>query len=165
MRRLILLSCTLLTAAAQAGSMPSLMPSEGKWAITTEMPPEQKAAMGKMDPKAQEMMKQRGMDMDLKAGTMTMTMCLNKQNINRWHEAGEAQHAKAKNDRQCDEPKYDVSGNTMTMDMKCSKPEEMTMHSVFQFNAAHDGYTFEHTMTSPKRQMHMKGSAKKVGSC
>ncbi|WP_035059200.1 DUF3617 domain-containing protein [Andreprevotia chitinilytica] len=165
----LLVPGALFVPTALASDLPSLMPSEGQWAITTEMPPEQKAAMSKMDARTQAAMKQHGMSIDPQAGTMTMTMCLNKENINKWHEAGEARRAQsaanAKSERQCDAPKYNVSGNTLTMDMKCTKPEQMSMHSVFQFNSAKDSYTFEHQITTPKREMHIKGSARKIGSC
>ena len=163
MRSLILLSALGCFTSAVAAERPPMMPTEGKWAITSEMPPEQRAAMAKMDPKVQAMMKQRGMDIDIQAGTTTMTMCLNKQNMDKWHNAGEARQGKM--EHQCDDPKYSVSGNTLTMDLKCSKPEPTTTHSVFQFNAAHDGYTYEHDITTPKRHLHLKGSAHRVGSC
>ncbi|KAF0812162.1 hypothetical protein IGB42_03440 [Andreprevotia sp. IGB-42] len=160
---LSVLPVLLIITPALARDLPPLMPSEGKWAITSQMMPEQKAAMANLDATSLAMMKQRGMEIDPKAGTMTMSMCLNKQNIDKWHDAGEA--SRAKGEQKCDDPKYSVTGNTLTMDMKCNKPEATIMHSVFQFNAAHDGYSFEHNITTARQQMQMKGSAKKIGPC
>ncbi|WP_028451945.1 DUF3617 domain-containing protein [Chitinilyticum aquatile] len=161
MRILFALVPVLLASSASAADLPPMMPVLGQWQITTSMPPDQKAAMQGMDAKSMKAMEQHGMSYDLKAGTMTMKLCLNKQTIGEWNRAGD----RASKDTRCDKPAYSVSGNTMTMDLKCSAPRPMTMHSVYQFSPARDGYTFQHHMETEGRVMDMNGKAQRIGDC
>ncbi|WP_028455417.1 DUF3617 domain-containing protein [Chitinilyticum litopenaei] len=156
-----LLFSVLAFPVSAAPDLPPIMPAYGQWQITTSMPPEQKAAMQGMDANAQKAMARQGMSVDLKAGTMTMQMCLNKQTIKDWHRQGE----RAGHSSRCEAPRYAVGGNTLTMDLKCGAPRPMTMHSVYQFSPARDSYTFEHRMQGEGQTMHMNGKAQRIGDC
>lgn len=161
MRMPYILTAALVSSLAVAASLPPMMPVLGQWQITTSIPAEQKAAMQGMDAKAMKAMEQHGMSYDLKAGTMTMKICLNKQTINDWSLAGDRASRKGS----CEKPSYSVSGSTLTMDLKCGAPRTMTMHSVYQFSPARDSYTFQHHMESEGRTMDMNGRAQRVGDC
>ncbi|MBE9608731.1 DUF3617 domain-containing protein [Chitinilyticum piscinae] len=160
-RLLPALALPLLASLATAAELPPIMPALGQWQVTTDMPPDQKAAMQQMDEQARKAMQQRGMSIDPKAGTMTMTLCLNQQTIHDWNRMGKEHAAQTR----CDPPAYSTSGNTLTMDMRCSKPRAMSMHAVYQFSPARDAYTFEQQMQSEGRSMTMKGKARRSGDC
>ncbi|AMC36209.1 hypothetical protein VN23_17255 [Janthinobacterium sp. B9-8] len=147
----LLLSSTSLAA--------ELMPQIGQWEITSEMPPEQKAAMSKMTPEMLKQMQQGNMRFDTKAGTMIMSTCLSKDKLGTWQQMGQ------KPPQHCDAPKINYSGNTVTMDMQCRQPQASTMHSVIQFSAARDSYQYQHQIQAQGKTMVLKGSAKRLGNC
>ncbi|MCX7206557.1 MAG: DUF3617 family protein [Proteobacteria bacterium] len=136
-----------------------LMPQLGQWEIISAMPPEQKAMMNKMKPDMLKQMQQPNMRFDTKAGTMIMSTCLSKEQLGKW------QHMGQKAQQNCDAPKISNSGNTVTMDMQCYKPQASTMHSVIQFSSARDSYQYEHKIQAEGKTMLLKGNARRTGDC
>ncbi|WP_348945423.1 DUF3617 family protein [Chitinibacter sp. FCG-7] len=136
-----------------------IRPMEGRWAITSSLPEAQRAAMVKMPPEAMQQMRKQGMEIDAKAGTMTVTQCLDRAKLEQWHQMGQEPNTK------CEKPKIVQQGNTVTMDMKCSQPRAATMHSVITFSNQRDQYQFEHLIKAEGQEMRMKGHAKRTGAC
>ncbi len=136
-----------------------IMPQVGQWEIISEMPPEQKAMMSKMKPDMLKQMQQPNMRFDTKTGTMTMSTCLSKEQLGKWHQMGQ------KPQQNCDAPKISNTGNTVTMDMQCHKPRASTLHSVIQFSPARDSYQYEHTIQAESKTMLLKGNARRIGDC
>ncbi|TJZ65002.1 DUF3617 domain-containing protein [Chitiniphilus eburneus] len=158
LRRLCLLA--LLPLAVHAADLPPLIPTLGKWEITTELSPEQRAAFKDMSPEVLARIKKNGANIDPKAGTLSASFCLNQATLNAWQE-GQGLDKQAK----CDAPRYSVSGNTLTTDIRCAEPEPSTVHSVINFNAARDAYTFENQITSASVKNAVRGKARRLGEC
>jgi hypothetical protein len=136
-----------------------IMPQVGQWEIISEMPPEQKAMMSKMKPDMLKQMQQPNMHFDIKAGKMTISSCLSKEQLGKWQQMGQ------KPQQHCDTPKISNSGNTVTMDMQCHKPQASTLHSVIQFSPTRDSYQYEHTIQAEGKTMLLKGNARRIGDC
>lgn len=137
----------------------ALNPQLGLWESTSEIPADQKAMFQHMNPEALKQMQQSGMKIDPKAGTMSMTFCLDKEKLGQWHQMGQ------KSQQHCDKPQISDKGNTVTMDMLCSQPHPSKMHSVIEFNSARDAYQYQHLIESEKHSMTLRGSAKRIGDC
>ncbi|GAA5786813.1 hypothetical protein GCM10007860_25250 [Chitiniphilus shinanonensis] len=155
-RRFCLLA--LLPFAAHALDLPPLLPANGKWEVTTELTPEQQAAFQKAGPQALAQIKKSGANLDLKAGTLTGSMCVDEASFKAWQESQGL-------GKQCGDPRYTVSGNTLTTDIQCGEPDASTLHSVIVFNPARDAYTFENQFDSASVKRHVRGKGHRVGDC
>ena len=150
---------TMASIALMNSCFAEITPTEGLWESTGEIPAEQKDMFQKMPPEAMKQMQKNGMRIDPQAGTMTVSYCLNKDKISQWHQMGQ------KPQQNCDKPQISNNGNTVTMDITCHKPHASKMHSVIQFNAAHDQYQYTHLIESDQHSMTMRGHAKRIGDC
>ncbi|WP_027467787.1 DUF3617 domain-containing protein [Deefgea rivuli] len=159
MFRLALQSSIVACIFSSAYCNAALNPQLGLWESTSEIPAEQKAMFQQMKPEALQQMQKSGMKIDPKAGTMSMTFCINKEQLNQWHQMGQ------KPQQHCDKPQISDNGNIVTMDMVCSKPHPSKMHSTIQFNDARDAYQYQHLIKTENHSMTLRGSAKRIGDC
>ncbi|XZG70453.1 DUF3617 domain-containing protein [Chitinibacteraceae bacterium HSL-7] len=158
MRITVVAFLLLATSTSLATEAPPLTPQLGQWRISSEMPPEQKAVLAKLDARTLKAMTRNGTEFDVKNGLIVVSMCLNQSNIERWSQQSDTSI-------QCDPPRYSLTGHTMTMTLQCHTPESMTMHGVYRFNAARDRYDFDMTVTSPTRTVRQRGQAVRTGAC
>lgn len=149
------ITVSLLSSACYAALNPQL----GLWESTSAIPAEQKAMFQQMKPEALQSMQKSGIKIDPKAGTMSMTFCLDKEKLGQWHQIGQ------KPQTHCDKPQISDNGNVVTMDMVCGQPHPSKMHSVIQFNAARDAYQYQHVIETEKHSMTLSGNAKRIGDC
>ncbi|MBM9888480.1 MULTISPECIES: DUF3617 domain-containing protein [Deefgea] len=140
-------------------SYAALTPQLGLWESTSEIPAEQKAMFQKMPPEAFKQMQQSGMKVNLSAGTISNTFCINQEQLSNWHQMGQ------KSAQQCDKPQISDSGNVVKMNMVCHQPHPSKMQSIITFNAARDAYQFEHLIQSEQHSMTLRGRAKRLGDC
>lgn len=161
--RYILLLLLLGAISTAIAATPLITPKEGKWEITTQMPSAKMPSMANLPPEAIAQMKKHGMSVDGKSGSMTVAICLNKANLQKWQAMGDKQ--KATTGHKCDEPKSVLSGNKLTLDMHCTKPSS-TIHSVYEFSPNRDSYTFDQTVKVEGQPEHrITGKSRRVGDC
>jgi len=157
--------CLFALPSASPGQVKApIMPKYGKWAMTQQVPPEQAAAMARMPA---QMLKQMGYDYDPAKKTMTTTMCLDAETAKKWGDMDK--ELRESGQAKCDDPVYSASGDTMTMSLKCTAPQAMSMRNRYTFNAARDGYTYESemntTIAGKAETRRTRGSARRVGDC
>ncbi len=137
----------------------AINPQAGLWESSSEIPAAQKATYQQLPPEALQQMQKSGMKINLKAGTMTTTFCINKEQLSDWHQMGQ------KPQQHCEKPQISDSGNVVKMNMVCHKPHASKMQSTITFNSTRDAYQFEHLITTDQHAMTMRGSAKRLGDC
>lgn len=158
---LSLLLAATLPALATAADAPPITPQLGAWDFTSRLSAEQLALLQGLDSVTLKALEQHDISYDLKAGTMTVKACLNKQNLAGWS-SGDKLLAR---DAECDPPSYAAQGDTMTVDYQCRLPSPSHLHSVFKFSPKRDSYTFEHQLQSEDQNSKTSGQARRTGDC
>lgn len=151
----LLINCVLIRNAAAA----DFLPKPGLWSITSEIPPEQKAALAKMKSKITVQSRQSGLSFDSDAGTVTLEQCLDAAKLKQWHRLG------LEENMYCEAPTMVQKGLHLSIDVRCSQPKPATLHSEIEFSANREQYRFDHLIHTDGTAMRLKGQARRLGDC